>query len=227
MNKTSTVLTLKDLRKSFIQGGQELHVLKGIDLSLKEGEMVALVGASGAGKSTLLQIAGLLDTATSGEIFVGGAPCETLSDDARTYIRCHKMGFVYQFHHLLPEFSALENVMMPLLLAGQSMDGARGRAQDLLESLGLNERLHHRPSQLSGGEQQRVAILRAIANKPAILLADEPTGNLDELTAEKVFSELLELVKKHNMAALIATHSTTLAGKMDRIIHLHQGRVKA
>lgn len=217
------VLVLHDLHKSYVQGGGELPILRGVHFSIEPGEVVALVGASGAGKSTLLQIAGLLDTPTSGDILIDGETCQHMNDDRRTAVRRHKVGFIYQFHHLLPEFTALENVMMPLLIAGMSRRDAHDRAVTLLTTLGLQERLSHRPSQLSGGEQQRVAILRALAIQPSLLLADEPTGNLDERTASIVFDELMDLAKSHNMAALVATHSPSLAAKMDRIVYLNEG----
>lgn len=222
MNKQNTLI-LQDLRKSFMQAGEELSILRGIHLEIAPGEVIALTGSSGAGKSTLLQIAGLLDTPTSGEIIIDGLSCQNLNDDKRTFLRRHKIGFIYQFHHLLPEFTALENVMMPLMIEGINQKEARLQATTLLASLGLTSRASHRPSQLSGGEQQRVAILRAFAGKPSLLLADEPTGNLDERTAGLVFAELMDLARFHNMAALVATHSTSLSGRMDRTVRLHEG----
>jgi lipoprotein-releasing system ATP-binding protein len=222
MSKQNT-LVLQDLRKSFMQAGEELPILRGVNLTIAPGEVVALTGSSGAGKSTLLQIAGLLDTPTSGEIVIDGLACQNLGDDKRTFLRRHKIGFIYQFHHLLPEFTALENVMMPLMISGIHQKEARIQATNLLASLGLTSRSSHRPSQLSGGEQQRVAILRAFAGKPSLLLADEPTGNLDERTAALVFAELMDLARSHNMAALVATHSTALAARMDKTLRLHEG----
>ena len=225
MNNDKT-LRLVGLTKSFEQGGHTLEILKGISLEVAPGEVVALTGSSGAGKSTLLQIAGLLDTPSGGEIHIAGHPCHTLDDGARTLLRREKLGFIYQFHHLLPEFTAAENVALPLMIGGMSKAKARTRAVELLESLNLGERASHRPSQLSGGEQQRVAILRAVASRPALHLADEPTGNLDEATAAIVFNELMDLAKSFGMGALIATHSLALAKQMDRTLHLHGGRLE-
>lgn len=213
------------LTKVFVQGGKTLSVLNKVSLDIYPGEVVALVGASGSGKSTLLQLLGLLDTPTSGVIKIEGAPTQALSDDRRSDLRRHKIGFVYQFHHLLPSFSALENVMLPLQIKGESRAKAKEKALFLLEKLGLKARAEHRPSQLSGGEQQRIAILRALANAPALLLADEPTGNLDETTATIVLNELLALAKENKMACLIATHSPELAQKMDRILCLQTGQL--
>jgi lipoprotein-releasing system ATP-binding protein len=217
-------LELRNVVRSFPQGDGELTVLKGISLSLKPGEIVALVGPSGAGKSTLLHIAGLLERPSSGDVKVAGQETTTLNDSKRTSLRRQVLGFVYQFHHLLPEFSALENVVLPQLIASLSMQKAEKRAKDLLGRVGLSERLQHRPSQLSGGEQQRVAIVRALANQPTILLADEPTGNLDSQTSEVVFAELMHLVREHDIAALIATHNPALAARMDRTLTLVDGK---
>lgn len=216
-------LELKNIRRRFKQGGEELHILKGINFSLKAGEVVALIGASGAGKSTLLHIAGLLEKASEGDVIVGGKPCNSLSDKKRTRIRRDELGFVYQFHHLLPEFTALENVAFPLRIAGQSGRAATKRAEELLEKMGLGARMSHRPSQLSGGEQQRVAVARALANRPKILLADEPTGNLDEQTGNQVMDILLSLSRDEGISALIATHNKELSQKMDRCVTLRDG----
>lgn len=216
-------LDLKNIQRTFIQGDQTLNVLADINLTLKAGEIVALVGPSGSGKSTLLQLAGLLEFPSVGEVYMAGQACGTLNDRERTALRLKTIGYVYQFHHLLPEFTALENIMLPQLIAGQSTPDATEKATQLLNSFNLGNRATHRPSRLSGGEQQRVAILRAIANQPKILLADEPTGNLDEATAELVFTELTGLVRKHKMAALIATHNLELAKRMDRTLQLQNG----
>lgn len=217
------LLSLRSLKRTFHQGTTTLHILKGIDLDLFPGEIVALVGPSGSGKSTLLQTAGLLEKVTSGEVIIDGVKCSILNDSERTQIRRNVLGFVYQFHHLLPEFSAEENIILPQMIEGLSLPTARIRAHDLLKEVGLMSRASHRPARLSGGEQQRVAIVRALANRPKILLADEPTGNLDESTAAVVFDKLVELVRKENLAALIATHNVELAGRMDRILILHEG----
>jgi lipoprotein-releasing system ATP-binding protein len=217
------VLKLENLRRSFKQGARELHVLNGASATLWPGEAVALVGPSGAGKSTLLHVAGLLETPDSGSVFVNGRDCSRMNDGDRTSVRRTDMGFVYQFHQLLPEFSALENVVLPQLILGRSQKTAEGRARDLLSSLGLAERLTHRPAELSGGEQQRTAICRALANNPRLILADEPTGNLDPKTAEHVFQELVSLIRTTGVAALIATHNLDLAARMDRILMLENG----
>ncbi len=221
------VLALKDVRRSFKQGASKLEVLRGVSLSVKPGELVALVGPSGCGKSTLLHIAGLLEQADSGEIWIGGKNGATLADDQRSALRRDSMGFVYQYHHLLREFSALENIVVPQMIAGRARAEARSRAEELLSLVGLAKRATHRPAELSGGEQQRVAIARALANKPQLLLADEPTGNLDEHTADEVFGVLLRLVRDAGLAALIATHNTALAARMDRRLTLHEGTVQA
>ncbi len=218
-------LALRGVTRVFRQGERQLKVLRGVDLTLTRGELVALVGPSGAGKSTLLHIAGLLERPDGGSVEVGGIACSTLSDGDRTRIRRDTVGFVYQFHHLLPEFSALENVMLPQLIAGLSKREARERARQLLGMVGLAERASHRPGRLSGGEQQRVAIVRAIANVPRVLLADEPTGNLDPSTAEGVFQQLQKLVKATGLSALIATHNLDLARRMDRVLELKDGLV--
>ncbi len=220
-----TTLSIKEITRSFHQGDETLQILHGISFDINPGEIVALVGHSGAGKSTLLQIAGLLEPPTTGQVIMSGRDTAGMSEDERTTLRNHYVGFVYQFHHLLPEFSALENVMMPQLIAGISVKDAQARAQDLLARLGLAHRVHHRPKKLSGGEQQRVAIARALANSPKILLADEPTGNLDYATSDVVFAEMMQLVRDTGMSALIATHNPDLAKRMDRIIEIKAGRV--
>ena len=223
MTNTKTVLQLQNITRVYEQGDRRLAVLSHLDLDVRAGEVVALVGPSGSGKTTLLQIAGLLDTPTSGEIRINGENVTGASDSARTQARRRHIGFVYQFHHLLPEFSALENIMLPQMIAGISRQEARKTAVVLLESLGLSERRHHRPAKLSGGEQQRVAIARALANNPALLLADEPTGNLDPVTAEVTFGILMRLVHEKQLAVLVATHNMELAGRMDRIISMDSG----
>jgi len=217
------VVQLTGLTRSFEQGGIRIDVLRGIDLTIQPGEIVALLGPSGSGKSTMLQAVGLLEGGFGGRIEIAGADASKLSGDERTALRRNHLGFVYQFHHLLPDFTAEENVILPQLVAGVDRAAAAQRARELLSALGLAERLTHRPSQLSGGEQQRVAVARALANRPQLVLADEPTGNLDELTADKVFAQLLELVRGQGSAALIATHNERLALKMDRIVRLHEG----
>ena len=223
-----TVLMIRNLRKTFATGGGDdgaLTIFKDINLMIGRGEIVALVGPSGAGKSTLLQIAGLLDTPTDGQVMIDGADVTRLDDGARTALRRDKVGFVYQFHHLLPEFSAFENVVIPQMITGVDQKDAEKRGTALLSTIGLGHRLHNRPARLSGGEQQRVAIARAVVNRPRLLLADEPTGNLDPDTARGVFQILLDLVRKTGAGALIATHNLDLAEQMDRIIELKQGRV--
>ena len=217
------VIRLSGLTRSFEQGGVRIDVLRGIDLELKPGEIVALLGPSGSGKSTMLQAVGLLEGGFGGRIEIVGTDASALSDDARTALRRDRIGFVYQFHHLLPDFSAQENVMLPQLVRGRGEAEASEHAADLLGRLGLGERLSHRPSQLSGGEQQRVAVARALANSPALVLADEPTGNLDERTADLVLGQFLELVRSQGSAALIATHNERLAQAMDRVVRLHEG----
>jgi lipoprotein-releasing system ATP-binding protein len=223
MNEPAPALALSEVRRTFEQGGNRLHVLKGASFALQPGEIVALVGPSGAGKSTLLHIAGLLERSDGGEVRVEGRDCGALSDADRTAIRRDKLGFVYQFHHLLPEFSALENIVLPQMIAGRARSDAAVRAEALLDHLGLRERADHRPARLSGGEQQRIAIARALANDPIVLLADEPTGNLDQATAKTVFAELLGFVRGRGMAALIATHNDDLARSMDRILRMQEG----
>ncbi|MCC7167415.1 MAG: ABC transporter ATP-binding protein [Rhodospirillales bacterium] len=224
---SEAALRLDGIRRGFAQGRARLEVLMGADLSLAPGEMVALVGPSGAGKSTLLHIAGLLERPDGGQVWIGGAAAGELSDDRRTELRRRHLGFVYQYHHLLPEFSALENVAIPQMIAGVARREADARARDLLGRLGLAERAEHRPGQLSGGEQQRVAIARALANEPKVLLADEPTGNLDPATAEVVFDELLALARSRGLAALIATHNPEWARRMDRVVTLKGGVLTA
>ena len=221
----AAALELRGVRKRFRQGGTELHVLDGVELALAPGEIVALVGPSGAGKSTLLHVAGLLERPDAGAVIVGGRDCGGLSDQQRTLLRRRALGFVYQFHHLLPEFSALENVLLPQMIAGVARAEARRKAEMLLAQVGLGERLSHRPARLSGGEQQRVAIVRALANDPQILLADEPTGNLDHATADGVIETLIGIVRASRVAALIATHNLDLAGRLDRIVTLADGRL--
>ncbi|MBO0335012.1 ABC transporter ATP-binding protein [Sneathiella sp. CAU 1612] len=215
------VLKLDNIGRTFAQGPEKLLVLEKVVLELRPGEIVALLGPSGSGKSTLLQIAGLLEPPTSGSVLIDGVDCSKTRDNKRTEVRRDKIGFVYQFHHLLPEFSALENVMMPNLISGVPKKKAKAHATALLTRMGLEHRLSHRPAKLSGGEQQRVAIARALANNPLILLADEPTGNLDEQTAEMVFQYFLDVTRDRGVAALVATHNTDLARRMDRIVRVH------
>ncbi|OYW44114.1 MAG: ABC transporter [Sphingomonadales bacterium 32-68-7] len=219
------VVALRGLTRSFEQGGVRIDVLRGIDVAIMPGEIVALLGPSGSGKSTLLQAVGLLEGGFGGTIEITGTDATRLSSGERTRLRRDHLGFVYQFHHLLPDFNALENVMLPQLVAGIARPPAAIRARELLAALGLEHRLDHRPSQLSGGEQQRVAVGRALANKPDLVLADEPTGNLDEATADKVFAEFLALVRGQGSAALVATHNERLAARMDRVLRLHEGRL--
>ena len=219
------ILSLKDVKKHFIQGGTVLDVLREVNLEVRAGEIIALVGPSGAGKSTLLQIAGLLERPDEGEILLNGISCQYADDNTRTMYRREYLGFVYQYHNLLPEFSALENVMIPQMIAGHKPSQIEGKARWLIEKMGLVERLEHRPSELSGGEQQRIAIARALVNAPRLLLADEPTGNLDPMTSKTVFDELLRLVKETGLSAIVATHNPELAAKMDRKITLRDGRL--
>jgi lipoprotein-releasing system ATP-binding protein len=220
------VLATRDLRRSFTQGEVTIDVLRGVDLEVAPGQIVALLGPSGSGKSTLLQAVGLLEGGFSGSIRLNGEEASQLDDEGRTRLRRDLLGFVYQFHHLLPEFNAVENVVLPQLVRGVDQQTARTRAQDLLGTLGLSQRLDHRPSKLSGGEQQRVAVARALANKPPLVLADEPTGNLDEQTADRVLAEFLALVRGEGSAALVATHNERLASRMDRVVRLHEGRLE-
>jgi lipoprotein-releasing system ATP-binding protein len=219
----SEALALNELRKTFHQGRSDLHVLNGAALSVRGGEMVALVGPSGSGKSTLMHIAGLLERPDAGQVVVQGQDVSRAGDGERTRVRRGQIGFVYQHHHLLPEFSARENVVLPQMIAGTPRSKARTRAGELLELVGLGERLEHRPAELSGGEQQRVAIARALANDPAVLLADEPTGNLDPTTSARVFDALTKIVRDAGVAALVATHNLELAGQMDRTLRLQDG----
>jgi lipoprotein-releasing system ATP-binding protein len=220
------ILSCKDIHRVYQQGDSPLHILKGISFDLKAGEIVALVGASGSGKSTFLHVAGLLEKPSSGDVIINGQNVSASSDAELTRLRRTHIGFIYQFHHLLPEFSALENVMMPLLMTGIATKQARTKAEALLDKMGLTHRLTHSPKKLSGGEQQRVAIARALIRDPVILLADEPTGNLDNETADIVFAELMNMIRNQNLAAVIATHDLALARKMDRIVHLHNGIVE-
>ncbi|HEY0012537.1 MAG TPA: ABC transporter ATP-binding protein [Allosphingosinicella sp.] len=219
----SDVLSVRGLRRSFEQGGVRIDVLRGVDLDVRRGEIVALLGPSGSGKSTLLQAVGLLEGGFEGSIRIAGEEAATLSGDERTRVRRERIGFVYQFHHLLPDFTAEENVVLPQLVKGAETQEARERARALLSTLGLGERLTHRPSKLSGGEQQRVAVARALANRPELVFADEPTGNLDEATADIVFAEFQTLVRGEGSAALVATHNERLASRMDRVLRLHEG----
>lgn len=220
---SKAILQLKNIKRWFGDGDKRLSVLNGVNLEINAGEIVALTGPSGSGKSTLLYQTGLLDKPSSGEIFLAGQSCAKMTEVQRTKMRRQYLGFVYQSHLLLPDFTALENVMMPLLIGGISAPDACKRAEDLLDKMGLSHRIKHRPGEMSGGEQQRAAIARALANKPALLLADEPTGNLDPKTSEKVFSTLLLMVRETGLSALIATHNPALAEKMDRRVHLENG----
>ena len=219
------VLHLAGLARSFVQGDARIDVLRGIDLSIAPGEIVALLGPSGSGKSTMLQAVGLLEGGFEGSIRIAGQEVAQLDAHGRTIVRRDRLGFVYQFHHLLPDFNATENVVLPQLVHGANRPDADARATALLTALGLGHRLTHRPSQLSGGEQQRVAVARALANRPALVLADEPTGNLDEHTADIVFAEFVRLVREQGTAALVATHNERLAARMDRVFRLHEGRL--
>jgi lipoprotein-releasing system ATP-binding protein len=220
---SEAVLQTTGLKRSFVQGEVTIEVLRGVDLAVRPGEIVALLGPSGSGKSTLLQAVGLLEGGFEGSIRLLGKEAASLDDDGRTAVRRDALGFVYQFHHLLPDFDARENVMLPHIIHGADADAARARAEEQLGQLGLGARLEHRPSKLSGGEQQRVAVARALANRPPLVLADEPTGNLDEHTADTVLAEFLRLVRGEGSAALVATHNERLAAKMDRVLRLHEG----
>ena len=220
------VLETRGLTRSFTQADVTIEVLRGVDLAVQPGEIVALLGPSGSGKSTLLQAVGLLEGGFEGSIRLRGEEAAGLDDEGRTRVRRETLGFVYQFHHLLPEFNARENVILPQLVHGADTAAASQRADSLLSTLGLGNRLDHRPSKLSGGEQQRVAVARALANKPPLVLADEPTGNLDEATADVVFAEFLKLVRGEGSAALVATHNERIAAKMDRVLRLHEGRLQ-
>ena len=221
----NNVVELIDVRRKFVQGDVTIHVLRGVDLVVGKGELVALLGPSGSGKSTMLQAVGLLEGGFSGSIKLDGEEVSSAGVDRQTEMRRQKLGFVYQFHHLLPDFDALENVVLPQLIADASPEDAIERATHLLTQLGLSERLHHRPSKLSGGEQQRVAVARALANRPKLVLADEPTGNLDEHTADIVLGEFMALVREQGSSAIVATHNERLAAKMDRVVRLKDGRL--
>jgi lipoprotein-releasing system ATP-binding protein len=222
---SEVVLDIQDLRRTYQTGEGTLEVLKGASLTVHEGEVVGLVGPSGSGKSSLLHAAGLLEHPTGGRILIDGRDCGALADSARTRLRLFRIGFVYQFHHLLPEFTALDNVALPMMMAGSGRRAARRRAQELLGELGLSARLQHQPAQLSGGEAQRVAVARALANRPRLLLADEPTGNLDPATSQTVFAALHDLVRSSGVAALIATHNLAMTRHMDKVIELSDGRL--
>ncbi len=222
-NPQIPVLSLSNLRRTFHQGHRDIHVLAGASADIWPGQAVALVGPSGAGKSTLLHACGLLETPDSGHVIVNGTDCAGLNDHQRTRVRRQTMGFVYQFHQLLPEFSAVENVIVPQMILGRSRRQAKAHAEELLGAMGLSERLNHRPAELSGGEQQRTAICRALANNPSLLLADEPTGNLDPKTSERVFKALMDLIHMTGVSALIATHNMALAARMDRVLVLNDG----
>jgi lipoprotein-releasing system ATP-binding protein len=226
LTMSEPVLALEGLERAYVTGDRVLEVLRGVDLMVFPGEIVGLIGPSGSGKSSLLHAAGLLEHPDAGRILINGADCSGHGERERTRIRLHELGFVYQFHHLLPEFTALENVALPVRIAGGSRAQAEARAMELLDSLGLGERLDHQPSQLSGGEQQRVAVARALANHPRLLLADEPTGNLDPNTSKTVFEALHDLVRHHGVAALIATHNMELTGYMDRVFALRDGHLE-
>ena len=223
---SDAVIRAEKLAKTYAEGTLRTPVFDGLDIAVHAGETVAILGASGAGKSTLLHLLGGLDTPTAGEVFVAGQKMSALSDAARGQLRNRALGFVYQFHHLLPEFTALENVMLPVLLNGTSVSDAAVRARELLESVGLGHRLEHKPGELSGGERQRTAVARALVNKPACVLGDEPTGNLDEKTAANVFGQMLELNRAHRTSLVLVTHDRSLAGKLDRVLELHEGRLR-
>ena len=223
---SEAVLSIRALRRTYVTGDRTLEVLKGVDIDVFPGEVVGLIGPSGSGKSSLLHAAGLRETPDEGGIWIAGQDVTALDDNERTRVRLHHIGFVYQFHHLLPEFSALDNVALPQRIAGRSKDQARERAGELLGALGLAERVDHQPAQMSGGEQQRVAVARALANHPSLLLADEPTGNLDPETSKVVFAALHELVRTTGVAALIATHNMELAGYMDRVFAIKDGHLE-
>lgn len=224
-HKAKPILAIRGVNKTYHQGEREIHVLQGVSADIFKGEAVALVGPSGSGKSSLLHILGLLDNADEGKVYLSGHDCSDLSEAGRTEMRRGKIGFVYQFHQLLPEFNALENVVIPQLINGASRKEAEQRGKVMLDFLGLKDRMDHRPNAMSGGEQQRVAIARAIANEPALLLADEPTGNLDPKTAELVFQQLMGLIRQTGLAAIIATHNMELANRMDRVLQLQDGQL--
>jgi len=223
MNSREPIVSLRGLKRSFEQGGQRIDVLRGVNLDIMPGEIVALLGPSGSGKSTMLQAIGLLEGGFAGSIYIAGKRVEDMAADERTRLRRDHLGFVYQFHHLLPDFNARENVVIPQMIRGVARAEAEARADSLLANLGLAERLTHRPSQLSGGEQQRVAVARALANRPLLVLADEPTGNLDEATSDVVLGQFLALVRGEGSAALVATHNERLAARMDRVVRLKHG----
>ncbi|UZK67229.1 ABC transporter ATP-binding protein [Sphingomonas sp. M1-B02] len=225
VNGAGPILQTRGLKRSFKQGETVIEVLRGVDLDVQPGEIVALLGPSGSGKSTLLQAVGLLEGGFEGSIRILGREAAQLDSGGRTTVRRDSLGFIYQFHHLLPDFNALENVVLPQMIHGATRADADRRAEDLLGALGLASRITHRPNQLSGGEQQRVAVARALANRPALVLADEPTGNLDEATADRVFAEFVSLVRDEGSAALVATHNERLAARMDRVLRLHEGRL--
>jgi lipoprotein-releasing system ATP-binding protein len=220
------VLRADGLAKTYAEGSLRTHVFHDLHLAVAEGETVAILGASGAGKSTLLHLLGGLDVPTAGEVWVAGKQMSTLSDAERGKLRNRALGFVYQFHHLLPEFTALENVMLPVLLNGTHIPDARKRAQELLESVGLGHRIEHKPGELSGGERQRTAVARALVNKPACVLGDEPTGNLDEKTAAHVFAQMLELNRAQRTSLVLVTHDRSLARRLDRVLELHEGKLR-
>jgi len=220
------VLVIRGLERSYVTGDRTLQVLKGADVEVYPGELVGLIGPSGSGKSSLLHAAGLLEHPTAGKIVIDGEDCSVLNDRARTRIRLREIGFVYQFHHLLPELTALDNVALPLMIAGVARAAAEARARSLLEDLGLADRLTHQPAKLSGGEQQRVAVARALANRPRLLLCDEPTGNLDPVTSKSVFQGLHDLARQQGVAALVATHNLELTSYMDRVLALKDGRLE-
>ena len=220
------VLSIRGLERTYVTAAGSLSVLKGVDLDVQPGEIVGLIGPSGSGKSSLLHAAGLLEHPDAGQITIQGVDCSNLGERARTQVRLSTIGFVYQFHHLLPEFSALDNVALPRMIAGEDRKAATARAVELLAGLGLTDRVHHEPAQLSGGEQQRVAVARALANSPRLLLADEPTGNLDPATSTAVFDSLYALARKEGVAALVATHNLALAGHMDRVFALNDGKLE-
>lgn len=227
MNKSlsKSVLKLENVTRRFTQGGETLEILRGVNTEINRGEIVALLGPSGSGKTTMLQIAGLLEPPSTGNVFVGGIAATNTSDDARTAMRREQIGFVYQFHHLLSDFTALENLLLPQYIAGKDKEAARVRGEHLLSLVGLQHRMGHYPSQLSGGEQQRVAIARGLVNHPSLLLADEPTGNLDPKTAEEVFAILVHTIRTENIGALVVTHNHQLAARMDRVLELKDGLV--